>query len=166
MKKNLLIFATAFLFTACDQNTANDHASSKDSSGIGHENIITTNASPATTLEFIKNWEGKTALEAGMFGDTVLVARLKDLLGNEYQYFQENWNVQTAIQKENNIYTASGCKQNDCPSYYSIVYFDVKNNNINVLIKRGMLFKLFTEKGEIPLPESLKKDQNIIRANA
>ena len=167
MKNYFLIFAATILFTACDQNTVtNGAASGSDSSYIKKENIITTNANPSSTLDFIKNWNGKTAMDAGMFEDSVLVARLKDLLGNEFQYFQENWNVQTPIEKENDIYTASGCKQNDCPSYFSIVYFDVENNNINVLIKRGLLFKLFTEKGEIQLSEGMKKKQNIIRVNA
>ena len=166
MKNYILIFAAAILFTACNTNTNSEQSSGSDSSYIKKENIITTNANPSSSLDFIKNWSGKTAMEAGMFEDTVLVTRLKDLLGNEFQYFQENWNVQTPITKENNIYTASGCKQNDCPSYYSIVYFDVENNNINVLIKRGLLFKLFTEKGEIPLPAEMKKEQNIIRENA
>ena len=166
MKNYFLIFAATILFSACDQNTGTDGAAASDSSYIKKENIITTNATPSSTLDFIKSWDGKTAMEAGMFEDSVLVTRLKDLLGNEFQYFQENWNVQTPIEKENNIYTASGCKQSDCPSYFSIVYFDVENNNINVLIKRGLLFKLFTEKGEIPLPEGMKKNQNIIRVNA
>ncbi len=166
MKKYLLIFAVAFLISACGQNSGTDPASGADSSYINEENIITTNVTPTSSLEFIKKWDGKTALEAGLFEDTVLVARLNDLLKNEFQYFRENWNVQTPIHQENDIYTASGCKQNDCPSYYSIVYFDIENNNINVLIKRGLLFKLFTEKGEIPLPAEMKKDQNIIRAHA
>lgn len=166
MKNYILIFAATILFAACDQNTGTDRITGSDSSHINKENIVTTNANPSSTLGFIKSWDGKTAMEAGMFEDTVLVKRLKDLLGNEFQYFQENWNVQTPIEKEKDIYTASGCKQNDCPSYFSIVYFDVENNNINVLIKRGLLFKLFTEKGEIPLSEGMKKNQNIIRVNA
>lgn len=166
MKNYFLIFAVAILFSACNTNTGTVQPGGSDSSYIKKENIVTTNANPGTSLEFIKDWVGKMPMEAGMFKDTVLVARLKDLLGNEYQYFQENWNVQTAIEKENNIYTASGCKQDDCPSYFSIVYFDVENNNINVLIKRGLLFKLFTEKGEIPLPEGMRKNQNIVREKA
>ena len=87
-------------------------------------------------------------------------------MGNEYPYFHENWNVQTPIEEENNIYSASGCKQHDCPSYYSVVYFDVAKNNINVLIKRGVHFKLFTEKGEIVLTENMKKTRATIRENA
>lgn len=166
MKNYILIFAAAILFTACNNKNNKEQSSGSDSSYINKENIITTNANPSSSLDFVKSWDGKTALEAGMFEDSVLVTRLKDLLGNEYPYFQENWNVQTPIEKENNIYTASGCKQNDCPSYYSIVYFDVENNNINVLIKRGLLFKLFTEKGEISLPAEMRKNQNIVRENA
>lgn len=166
MKNYFLIFASLILFSACNTNSGTEQSPGSDSSYIKKENIVTTNANPTTSLDFIKDWDGKMPMEAGMFEDKVLVTRLKDLLGNEFQYFQENWNVQTPIEKEGNIYTASGCKQNDCPSYFSIVYFDIENNNINVLIKRGLLFKLFTEKGEIPLPEEMKKNQNIIRANA
>ncbi|MEO6683498.1 MAG: hypothetical protein ABIN48_11815 [Ginsengibacter sp.] len=167
MKRYFLISLSALIFFSCNStNTETDQADIPDTSFIKKENIITRNSKPSTSLNFIKNWDGKTAREAGMFEDSTLVNRLSILLGNEYQYFQENWNVQTPIEKEKGIYTASGCKQHDCPTYYSIVYFDIENNNINVLIKRGLLYKLFTEKGEIPLPSQMKKNQNIIRANA
>lgn len=164
MKKYFLIITTAFLVISCNENSKTDQASGADSAFI--ENVVNRNITPTTSLEFIKNWNGKTAMEAGMFDDSVLVKRLEILLGNEFQYFKENWNVQTPIQKEEHIYSASGCKQNDCSSYYSVVYFDLKSNNINVLIKRGIHSKLFTENGEIPLPEEMKKDQNIIRVKA
>ncbi len=166
MKNYLLIFVATIFFASCNQNPGANQADGIDSTTINKENIVTTNANPSSSLDFIKSREGKTATEAGMFDDSVLITRLKDLLGNEYQYFKEHWNVQTPIEKENNIYTASGCKQTDCPSYFSIVYFDVEKNNLNVLIKRGLLFKLFTEKGEISLPEGMKKNQNIIRVKA
>jgi hypothetical protein len=164
MKKYFLIIATSFLLFSCNENQNTDKNSGSDSSSF--ENVINRNITPSSSLKFIENWNGKTAREAGMFEDTILVTRLENLLGNEFQYFKEYWNVQTPIEKEQQIFTASGCKQNDCPSYYSVVYFDLKNNNINVLIKRGIHFKLFTENGEIPLPAEMKKGQNIIRANA
>ncbi len=164
MKKYFLIITTAFLIISCNENGKTDQASGADSSII--ENIVNRNITPTSSLDFIENWNGKTAMEAGMFEDSLLVKRLENLLGNEFQYFKENWNVQTPIQKVQGIYSASGCNQSDCSSYYSIVYFDVKNNNINVLIKRGIHSKLFTEKEEIPLPEGMKKDQNVIRAKA
>lgn len=164
MKKYFLIFTVMIFLWSCNDQGKTEKDNSADSTFL--ENVINRNSEPGTSLNFIENWNGKTAREAGMFEDTLLVKRLENLLGNEYQYFQENWNVQTPIVKEEQIYAATGCKQNDCPSYYSIVYFDVKNNNINVLIKRGTHYKLFTEKGEIPLPAEMKKDQNIIRENA
>lgn len=164
MKKYLLIISTTLIFFSCNENGKTEKASGADSSNI--ENVVNRNIIPTTSLEFIKDWNGKTALEAGMFEDSILVKRLEDLLGNEFQYFKENWNVQTPIENEKDIYSATGCKQNDCPSYYSVVYFDVKNNNINVLIKRGIHYKMFTENGEIPLPAEMKKNQTTIRANA
>lgn len=164
MKKYFLIFATSFLLFSCNENGDTDKNSGSDSSTF--ENVINRKIVPSSSLKFIEKWNGKTAREAGMFEDTILVTRLENLLGNEFQYFKEYWNVQTPIEKEQQIYTASGCKQNDCPSYYSVVYFDLKNNNINVLIKRGIHFKLFTENGEILLPAEMKKVQNTIRANA
>jgi hypothetical protein len=164
MKKYFLIIATSLLLISCNEKGKTEEAAGADSPFV--ENIVRRNIVPTSSLEFIENWNGKTAMEAGMFEDSVLVKRLENLLENEFQYFKENWNVQTPIQKVQGIYSASGCKQNDCSSYYSVVYFDVKNNNINVLIKRGIHSKLFTENGEIPLPEELKEDQRTIRANA
>lgn len=162
MKKIFLILSAAFLLYACNENSGKEKT---EESPSVVENVITTNARPSGTLDVIKQWEGKTAREAGLFKDSLLIHRLQDLLGKEYQYFQENWNVQTPITRENNVYTASGCKQHDCASYNSVVYFDTENNNINVLIKRGALFKLFTEKGPMDLPTEMKKEQQIILQN-
>lgn len=164
MHKFYFILVCSFIFFSCNNQDTSQKETASDPTG--RENVIITNANPSSTLNFVQKWEGKTALEAGMFSDSLLVNRLKDLLGNEFPYFQENWNVQTPIEKENNIYSASGCKQHDCSSYYSVVYFDVAQNNLNVLIKRGIHFKLFTEKGEIHLPENMKKTQATIRENA
>lgn len=161
MKKAFLILSTVVLLFGCKSQENNEQNEVENT--IDH--IITTNAKPGTSLDIIKKWEGKTAREAGLFNDSVLVQRLQDLLGKEYMYFQENWNVQTPITEEKNIYTASGCKQHDCASYNSVVYFDVKNNNINVLIKRGPQFKLFTEKGPMDLPKEMKKEQQVILQN-
>lgn len=168
MKYFVLIFSALCVLSACSDQAkkTNPEESEPQNSFINKENIIVTHATPVTSLAFIEKHEGKTAREAGMFNDSTLVIRLQDLLKNEYPYFQENWNVQTPIEAEKGIYTASGCKQNDCSSYYSIIYFDVANNNINVLIKRGMHYKLFTENGEIQLPDGMKKNQSVIRANA
>ena len=164
MKNFFLLISTSLLLFACNENGKTEKAAGADSPFV--ENVVNRNIVPTSSLGFIENWNGKTSMEAGMFDDSVLVKRLENLLGNEFQYFRENWNVQTPIQKVDGIYSASGCKQNDCSSYYSVVYFDVKNNKINVLIKRGIHSKLFTENGEILLPEELKKDQTTIRAQA
>ena len=164
MQKFCFILVFSCILFSC--NTQEASQKEMTPTATPRENVIITNANPSSTLDFVQKWEGKTALEAGMFSDSLLVNRLKDLLGNEFRYFQENWNVQTPIEKENNIYSATGCKQHDCASYYSVVYFDVANNNINVLIKRGTHFKVFTERGEINLPENMKKSQGTIRENA
>lgn len=161
MKRLMVILFTLALMASCNNRSSDQKQNSIDST----ENIITTNANPVTNLNVVKGWEGKTAREAGFFEDTVLQQRLQELLGKEYTYFRENWNVQTPIVKEDNVYTASGCKQHDCASYNSVVYFDVENNNLNVLIGRGSNFKIFTEKGLMDLPENLKKEQKVIIEN-
>ncbi len=164
MKKYIFLISTCLLLISCNNNGNTNQASGADS--VVTENVVNKHIVPTTSLEFVEKWNGKTAMDAGMFEDSTLEKRLEDLLGSEYSFFKENWNVQTPIEKEQNIYSASGCKQNDCSSYYSVVYFDVKNNNINVLIRRGIHSRLFTENGEIILPAKMKKNQSTIRAKA
>lgn len=146
---------------SCDSGTRAGADGASDTT----EHIVTTHATPVTSLKVVEDWVGKTAREAGFFEDSVLQQRLRDLLGKEYPYFRENWNVQTPIVREDQIYTASGCKQHDCASYNSVVYFDVENNNLNVLIVRGAQYKIFTEKGLMNLPKNLKEEQKIIIEN-
>ena len=58
---------------------------------------------------------------------------------------------------ESGIYQFSGCKQHDCPSFQTIIYYDAKTDNINVIINKNDKVSSFSEKGKIDILETLSK---------
>jgi hypothetical protein len=118
------------------------------------------------SLNFIKKWKGKTAREVSMFDNPIIQSRFLELLGpEEYALLKSNWMVQTPFEEESGIYSASGCKQHDCPSYHVIIYFDLANNNINIALFKNKNFRMYSEKGEIILPPQMQKDIQTNKGN-
>ncbi|QBJ88152.1 hypothetical protein DDI74_18720 [Chryseobacterium gleum] len=68
----------------------------------------------------------------------------------------KNFNVEGPIASENGIYKLTGCKQHDCPGYATSIYYDAKNDNLNVSIDKNGKVTDFAEKGKITVSESLK----------
>lgn len=165
MKKFIWILSACFLLSCNNQqNQSNQQAGSvPDSAKTPTEIQKDVNSS---SLKFMNDWKGKTAREAGIFDNSLLDNRIIKILGEqEYTEMKNNWNVQTPFIEEDGILSASGCKQHDCPSFHSIIYVDVDNNNINIEIIKGANFKLFTEKGIITLPPQMQKDLDITKKN-
>lgn len=164
MKKIIFALLLSFSLFSCNNGDNKlDAVPAADSISIKSE-IIKKDSTQS--LGFISAWKGKTASEAGFFEDTLIQTRLIDLIGaDEYTSLKSNWNVQTPFTEENGIYSASGCKQNDCPSYHAIFYCDTAGNNINLLIFKNKNSKIYTEKGEIDLPEQMKQEMQITKGN-
>lgn len=104
----------------------------------------------------VKN-EGKYPLEIKIFEDESFNERVKDITGSEYDAIIKNFNVETPIVSESGIYKFSGCKQHDCPSFQTIIYYDAKTDNINVIINKNDKISSFSEKGKIDISETLSK---------
>jgi hypothetical protein len=66
------------------------------------------------------------------------------------------FSVESPIVSENGIYKLHGCKQHDCPGYATSIYYDSKNDNLNVSIDKNGKISDFTENGKISVSESLK----------
>ena len=119
------------------------------------------------SLDFIKKWKGKTVEEVSMFDNKLLQHRFLALLGpEEYTLLKSNWMVQTPFEEESGIYSTSGCKQHDCPSYHVIFYFDIANNNINIALFKNKNFRMYAEKSEIQLPPEMLRDIQTNKGNA
>ncbi|KAB1229414.1 hypothetical protein [Chryseobacterium viscerum] len=113
------------------------------SSASGAANIITKNV-------------GKYPHDIKFFEDKSITERLKKLVGTQYDEMVKNFNVESPVTSENEIYKLTGCKQHDCPGYATSIYYDAKNNNLNVSIDKNGKVTDFAEKGKITVSESLK----------
>lgn len=123
--------------------TKNDSVASPPPSAPAPDNIITKNV-------------GKYPHDIKLFEDKSITERLKKLAGTQYDEMVKNFDVETPITSENGIYKLSGCKQHDCPGYATHIYYDAKNDNLNVSIDKNGKITDFAEKGKITVSETLK----------
>lgn len=123
--------------------TKNDSVASPPPSAPAPDNIITKNV-------------GKYPHDIKFFEDKSITGRLKKLAGAQYDEMIKNFNVESPITSEKAIYKLSGCKQHDCPGYATHIYYDAKNDNLNVSIDKNGKVTDFAEKGKITVSESLK----------
>ncbi|WP_126653754.1 hypothetical protein [Chryseobacterium aureum] len=123
--------------------TKNDSVASPPSSAPAADNIITKNV-------------GKYPHDIKFFEDKGITERLKKLAGAQYDEMVQNFDVESPIASENGIYKLTGCKQHDCPGYATSIFYDAKNDNLNVSIDKNGKVTEFAEKGKITVSESLK----------
>ena len=110
---------------------------------FGFENIITQN-------------KGKYPSDISFFENNDIAERIKKLTKNRFVEIVNNFNVQSPISHENSIYKLTGCKQHNCPSFFTTILFDAKMDNIQVIIDQNGEIQEFNEKGKISLTESLR----------
>lgn len=113
-------------------------------------------SSTAVTENIITKNVGKYPHDIKLFEDKSITERLKKLVGTQYDEMVKNFDVESPITSENGIYKLTGCKQHDCPGYSTDIYFDSKDNNLNVLIDQNGKLTDFSEKKKITVTKSLK----------
>ncbi|REC60256.1 hypothetical protein DRF65_21480 [Chryseobacterium pennae] len=112
--------------------------------------------STAATIEAITKNEGKYPHDIKLFEDKSFAERVKKLVGKEYDEMVKNFDVEGPIVSDNGIYKLHGCKQHDCPGYATYMYYDSKNDNLNVSIDKNSKVTDFAEKGKITVTDALK----------
>jgi hypothetical protein len=112
-------------------------------------------SAPRATNIITKN-VGKYPHDIKFFEDKSITERLKKLVGTQYDEMVKNFNVESPVTSENEIYKLTGCKQHDCPGYAASIFYDAKNDNLNVSIDKNGKATEFAEKGKITVSESLK----------
>ncbi|WP_347218595.1 hypothetical protein [Chryseobacterium sp.] len=128
----------------------------KDSTAAPKADSIKSAApSTASTIEAITKNDGKYPHDIKLFEDKSLAERLKKLTGKDYDEMVKNFDVESPIVSEDGIYKLHGCKQHDCPGYATSVYYDSKNDNLNVSIDKNGKITEFAEKGKITVPKAL-----------
>jgi hypothetical protein len=106
---------------------------------------------------FLRRAEGKYPYEVKLLKNQELKARLKRLLGADYDDLEEYFNVQGPIRIEDGIFLASACQAHYCSNNYYI-FVDLNGDNINVYHIDDEKNKHYFERGEIDLPPAFAKE--------
>lgn len=104
--------------------------------------------STLNNLDFLKKLNGKYPYEVKLFENSILMKRLKKLLGNSrYNFLIETWTVETPMEFANNIFVASGCQAHNCGYTNFIIVFDFSNNVMYAGIREEYKVKTYSEDG-------------------
>lgn len=128
----------------------------KDSTVAPKTDSAAGTAPSASADNIITKNVGKYPHDVKLFEDKSITERLKKLTGAQYDEMVKNFNVESPIVSEGGIYKLSGCKQHDCPGYAIHIYYDSKNDNLNVSIDKNGKVTDFAEKGKVTVSEALK----------
>ena len=101
---------------------------------------------PTTIKNIITKNLGKYPYEIDLFGDNSISNRINKLTGDKYQEIVDKFNVQSPISYENGVYIFTGCKQHDCPGFFTTLIYDADEDNIHVIISINGNTQLFFEK--------------------
>lgn len=160
-------FALSLCVVSCKKETKTESSVSSDTlATVMPKDSVTTPKTDSTTTaaapsapaseNIITKNVGKYPHEIKFFEDKGITERLKKLTGVQYDEMVKNFNVESPISSENGIYKLTGCKQHDCPGYATSIFYDAKNDNLNVSIDKNGKATEFAEKGKITVSESLK----------
>ncbi|PIF44557.1 hypothetical protein CLU96_1533 [Chryseobacterium sp. 52] len=167
--KKLIVSAMAFSLFAvisCKKEVKTDGTAtgtdsmtvtgSKDSLAAPRTDSVSSPSATASTDNIITKNAGKYPHDIKLFEDKSFADRVKKLAGAQYGEMLKNFNVETPIVSENGIYKVTGCKQHDCPGYSTSIFYDAKNDNLNVSIDKNGKIADFAEKGKITVTDALK----------
>jgi len=160
-------FALSLCVVSCKKETKTESSVSSDTlATVMPQDSVTTPKTDSTTTaaapsapaseNIIMKNVGKYPHDIKFFEDKGITERLKKLTGAQYDEMVKNFNVESPISSENGIYKLTGCKQHDCPGYATSIFYDAKNDNLNVSIDKNGKATEFAEKGKITVSESLK----------
>lgn len=156
-------FALSLFVIACKKEAKTDSSASTDTlaTAMPKDSVVIKNDSvaslpPSAPDNIITKNVGKYPHDIKFFEDKNITDRLKKLVGTQYDEMVKNFNVESPVTSENGIYKLSGCKQHDCPAYATHIYYDAKNDNLNISIDKNGKVTDFAEKGKITISETLK----------
>ncbi|KMQ58428.1 hypothetical protein ACM46_22255 [Chryseobacterium angstadtii] len=166
--KKMIVSAFAFsllALTSCKKEAKTDGTTTatdslttvtQDSTAAPKTDSATSTLATASTDNIITKNEGKYPHDIKLFEDKSFADRVKKLAGAQYDEMLKNFNVESPIVSENGIYKVTGCKQHDCPGYSTSIFYDSKNDNLNVSIDKNGKVTDFAEKGKITVTDALK----------
>jgi hypothetical protein len=114
--------------------------------------ILKVENSVLSSMEFLKNFDGKYPYEVNLLKNPVFIKRLKKLLGeSRYNFLKKTWAVETPIKFANDIFVAEACQAHNCDKVNFIIVYDFSNNILYAGIKEYDNIKTYSEDGSIPV---------------
>ena len=104
--------------------------------------------SNSSSLDFLKELDGKYPYQVKLFDNSAFTQRLKKLIGNSrYRFLKKTWAVEVPMEVENNTFVALGCQAHNCASTNFIIVVDFSKNVMYVGIKEEDEIKTYSEDG-------------------
>ena len=106
---------------------------------------------------------GQLPSEAGFMQVPELQKRISALLKEDYERFKKDWNTETPLEMEDRILFTTGCQHSDCKANRYLLFFDLTDNNINIINFSFGRVRTWEEKAVIGLPSGYLKRFEEIR---
>ena len=98
-------------------------------------------------LSFLKAFDKKYPYEINLFDKPVIKKRLKEMLGPEYAFIKNNWEVETPITIGNGMFFAWGMKAHSGGDPGAVLMADLDKNVLYVGIRKNKNEKFYSEDG-------------------
>lgn len=115
-----------------------------------------TGLTDGTLVDLLSANVGKTATEATLFSNALLAERAKALLGSDFEVVTTRCDIETPIAIAGEIFTFGGCDDVSNPTLITTYVYDATNDNLNIVVKRDGVGKVFAEKAELPQATNAK----------
>ena len=103
-------------------------------------------------IETLRHSQGRYPYELKLMDNKDLQSRVRKALGKDYAEMKADFDVQTPIEIENDIFFTSGCEAHNCGNIYYLA-IDLARDNINVIHVENERVTNYFEHGRIKLPE-------------
>lgn len=153
-----LILVFSFLNISCKDSNKVKSADSPNvmETVIGEEEEEETTKDNIAGNLIVENEGEYVNKDLNIFENTDFVDRIKPIVEEVYEEILENFNTETPIVSDRDIYKFTGCKAHDCPSYLITFLYDAKNDNFNVLINQNGRVKVYEENGKVTVTKKLR----------
>ncbi len=157
-----LIAILAVCFSSCTQQ--NQKAKEKEMKA--QEKEVAAPQAPASPWQLLINSVEQHLTSEQLFGITILDNDLKEVLGDKIHDLKKDWNVISPVNRSNNIFSISGCRQNNCPESLWVIYADIADNIVNVYHFEKNNLTIYKGKELIQLTPSMQETLNTMKQNA
>ena len=133
-------------------NSGNHSAGNALPSPTATESPTLTPKATPSIADTMRRSPGKYPYELKLLENKDFQARLKKIMGGDFNTLKSHFDVQTPIEVVNGIAMTSGCEAHNCGNIYYI-FVDPGKDNINVIHVEDERVTNYFEKGRIKLPE-------------